>query len=166
MNLERFNALPQEAAQAELTRCCGSTRWVTRVLAARPFANAEALHAACDDAWKVMQEADWLEAFRHHPKIGDVNALRAKFATTAAWAEQEQAGSKGAAEATLQALKRGNDAYERKFGYIFIICATGKSAAEMLAALEERLPNEPALELRLAAEEQKKITRLRLEKAT
>ena len=166
MNLQHFNALPHEAALAELIRCCGSTRWAAQVIAARPFASAEALETVCEEAWAMMREADWLEAFRHHPKIGDIDSLRAKFASTAAWAAQEQAGSQGATEETLQALKRGNEAYERKFGYIFIICATGKSAPEMLAALERRLANEPAAELPLAAEEQKKITRLRLEKAT
>jgi 2-oxo-4-hydroxy-4-carboxy-5-ureidoimidazoline decarboxylase len=111
-----------------------------------------------------MGEADWREAFTHHPRIGDVSKLREKFASTATWSSQEQKGVSGASEETIQALAQGNRAYEEKFGFIFLVCATGKSAEEMLALLRERMPNDAAAELRIAAGEQAKITRIRLEK--
>ena len=112
----------------------------------------------------ASRETDWREAFTHHPKIGDVDALREKFASTAAWAAGEQGAVRQASEATLQGLKAGNEAYEQHFGYIFIVCATGKSADEMLALLQARLPHSPAEEIHVAMAEQAKITRLRLEK--
>ena len=111
-----------------------------------------------------MTAADWREAFAHHPKIGDVESLRRKFASTSVWTAGEQSGVVGAEEAVLTALAEGNAAYEARFGYIFIVCATGKSAGEMLEILQTRLLSGPRTELRVAAEEQKKITRLRLEK--
>ncbi|RZK26134.1 MAG: OHCU decarboxylase, partial [Hymenobacter sp.] len=111
-----------------------------------------------------LSEADWREAFTHHPKIGDVSALREKFASTATWAAGEQGAVRQASQSTLEALAAGNEAYAQRFGYIFIVCATGKSAAEMLALLQARLPHEPAQEIKIAMSEQAKITRLRLEK--
>lgn len=129
-----------------------------------PFQNKEELLAAAEEVWFKLLPNDWLEAFTHHPKIGDLNSLRAKFASTRQWAEGEQASVSTASEEVLRALAEGNAAYERKFGYIFIVCATGKSAEEMLAILQARLPNEHATELFLAAVEQSKITRIRLEK--
>lgn len=114
--------------------------------------------------WNELSEADWREAFTHHPKIGDVNSLKEKFVSTSAWAEGEQGAVKAASQATLEALAAGNAEYEKKFGYIFIVCATGKSADEMLALLQARLPNKPAAEILSAMGEQDKITRLRLEK--
>lgn len=129
-----------------------------------PFQNKEELLAAAEEVWFKLLPNDWLEAFAHHPKIGDLNSLRAKFASTRQWAEGEQASVSTASEEVLRALAEGNAAYERKFGYIFIVCATGKSAEEMLAILQARLPNEHATELFLAAVEQSKITRIRLEK--
>ena len=130
----------------------------------RPFADAAALFALADACWAGLSRDDWLEAFAHHPRIGDVEGLRTRFANTRAWAAGEQAGTASASEAVLQALTEGNRAYEARFGYIFIVCATGKSAEEMLGLLHARLPNDPAAELPIAAEEQRKITRLRLEK--
>lgn len=164
MTVDELNALSPEAAAAEFERCCGARRWVAAMLAARPFADAAAAHAAADAAWSACGPDDWREAFTHHPRIGDVEGLRKKFASTATWASGEQAGAAVATEATLQALAQGNHDYEARFGHIFIVCATGKSADEMLAILRSRLPNEPAAELRLAAAEQHKITHLRLEK--
>jgi 2-oxo-4-hydroxy-4-carboxy-5-ureidoimidazoline decarboxylase len=134
------------------------------MLARRPFASVESLYETADKVWIWLYEEDWLEAFTHHPKIGDIDSLRAKFANTKAWAEGEQSGVEAASEEVLQGLAAGNSAYEAKFGYIFIVCATGKSAGEMLAILNSRLPNDPAVELQLAAVEQQKITRIRLEK--
>lgn len=152
-------------ASAALTRCCGASRWVQGMLERRPFGSAEALHRAADEVWATMERADVLEAFDHHPRIGaDLGALREKFASTADWSGGEQASVAEASEATLHALRDGNVAYEARFGHIFIVCATGKTAAQMLALLEARLPNEPADELRIAAAEQAKVTHLRLDK--
>jgi 2-oxo-4-hydroxy-4-carboxy-5-ureidoimidazoline decarboxylase len=159
-----FNQLDTATCREELTRCCGATRWVEGMLARRPFTSVEDLFAAADQVWIWLYEDDWLEAFTHHPKIGDLESLRKKFATTAGWASGEQSGVQSASEGTLQGLADGNRRYEEKFGYIFIVCATGKTADEMLAILTKRLDNEPAVELQLAAVEQQKITRLRLEK--
>lgn len=164
MTLHEFNALTDDAARAELLRCCGSTRWAEKTLARRPFADKAAALAAADAAWAETGEKDWLEAFAHHPRIGGKDALRAKFAATKAWAQGEQASVAAADEATLDALEKGNANYEARFGFIFIVCATGKSAAEMLALLNARLPNDRAPELKIAAGEQHKITKIRLEK--
>ncbi|MBI5169703.1 MAG: 2-oxo-4-hydroxy-4-carboxy-5-ureidoimidazoline decarboxylase [Candidatus Eisenbacteria bacterium] len=164
MTIEQLNAAPAAAAAEALERCCGASAWVRAMLGARPFASAEALHAAADACCAALEERDWLEAFTHHPRIGDVASLRAKFASTARWAGGEQAGAAAADEATLQALAKGNDDYFARFGFIFIVCASGLSAAEMLARLEARLPHERAEELRIAASEQNRITHLRLDK--
>ena len=135
------------------------------MLAGRPFESSNALLATADEVWQRMERADILEAFSHHPAIGaDLDELRAKFAATAAWSESEQAGAGAASEATLLALRQGNLAYRERFGYLFIVCASGKSASEMLTLLEARLLHSSAQELPVAAAEQAKITRLRLEK--
>jgi 2-oxo-4-hydroxy-4-carboxy-5-ureidoimidazoline decarboxylase len=139
-------------------------RWVERMLAARPFGDAARLLAAAEDAWAGLSPDDWREAFAHHPRIGDKDALRARFASTREWAAGEQAGAMAASEDVLEALARENQAYLERFGYIFIVCATGKSATEMLELLRARLRNDTAAELRVAAAEQARITRLRLEK--
>lgn len=164
MTLAKLNALSKESAQAELLRCCGCVRWAADVLVLRPFPDTAALLAASDAAWAAADEKDWREAFSHHPRIGGKDALRARFAATQSWAAGEQAGAAAASEAVLDALAAGNAAYERRFGHIFIVCAMGKSAAEMLDLLKSRLGNAPGAELRLAAGEQNKITKIRLEK--
>lgn len=132
--------------------------------AAFPFSDRDALLQKADDVWNGLSESDWREAFAHHPKIGDVESLKKKFATTASLASNEQASVKQASQQTLQSLTRGNDAYEEKFGFIFIVCATGKSAEEMLRILQSRLPNNREEEIKIAAAEQAKITTLRLQK--
>lgn len=149
-------------ARGLLGRCCGSTSWVERMLAGRPFRSREALLATARDIWFGLDRSDWLEAFTHHPKIGDRNDLRRRFASTGHLSDKEQAGLAGAREETLAALAEANRAYEERFGYIFIVCAAGRSADEMLAVLHERLQNDPETEIRIAAEEQAKITELRL----
>lgn len=164
MTLEEFNALPEEEAVSRLLLCCGCASWAAAVARARPFASKEALRAASSEHWSRAGEREWLEAFAHHPRIGGKDALRAKFSATKDWALGEQAGTAAADEATLDALAKGNADYEAKFGFIFIVCATGKTAAQMLALLGERLPNARAHELRVAAGEQAKITEIRLEK--
>lgn len=164
MTLSDLNALSPAARAEALATCCGATAWVSTLNAQFPFNSAAALYEAAERTWHNLAEADWREAFAHHPKIGDVRALQEKFASTAAWAAGEQGAVKQASLETLEALAAGNAAYEQKFGYIFIVCATGKSAAEMLALLQARLPHEPSQEIHVAMAEQAKITRLRLEK--
>lgn len=164
MTLEELNQLAPADARSALERCCGARAWVERMRTKRPFANRDALFAAAEQAADGLGRADWLEAFARHPRIGDREALRARFADTAAWASEEQKATTGASEGTLAALEQGNRAYEARFGYGFIVCATGRSADEMLAILHARLENDPELELVMAAQEQRAITRLRLEK--
>jgi 2-oxo-4-hydroxy-4-carboxy-5-ureidoimidazoline decarboxylase len=164
MTLSELNAQTPDAARAEFLRCCGAARWAEGMVRRRPFKDKAALLAAADAEWALTDEKDRLEAFAHHPKIGGKDALRARFAATSDWAKGEQSGAAAADEATLDALARGNADYERRFGFIFIVCATGKSAAEMLSILRARLPNARAAELGTAAAEQAKITKLRLEK--
>jgi 2-oxo-4-hydroxy-4-carboxy-5-ureidoimidazoline decarboxylase len=162
--LERLNTATTEEATQAFTRCCGSTTWVKRMLEVRPFRDAEHLYAEAEDAWTRTGPEDWKEAFTHHPRIGDVSKLREKFASTAQWSSQEQQGVSQADERVLEALAQGNKDYEARYGFIFLVCATGKSAAQMLALLQGRMNNPPDAELRIAAGEQAKITRIRLEK--
>ena len=162
--LHRLNAANQSSAEADFLRCCGASKWVLAMMNARPFADAETLFESSERAFDTLEKMDWLEAFAHHPKIGDIGSLRSKFAATREWAGDEQAGTGAANEATLRDLALGNSDYEKKFGFIFIICATGKSAGEMLVALQARLSNTGETEIGNAAEQQKRITRLRLRK--
>lgn len=162
--LEKLNALPAADATAELLKCCGSTRWAQRMSGARPFRNAEALLETADRIWWKLDATDWLEAFRSHPKIGETKAAASVSAESRRWSEGEQAGTRGASQSSLDALAEDNRVYENRFGYIFIVCATGKSTEEMLQLLRARLSNDPEIELRIAAEEQRRITNLRLQK--
>src|SRR5881409_296437 len=152
------NALSDERARAALQRCCGARHWVDAMLAARPFASDAELLATAERVWWGLGRADWLEAFAAHPRIGG------RVGAGMGWARREQAGAADGAAATLAALAQGNVTYEERFGHVFLISATGKTADEMLGALRGRLSNDPATELRVAAEEQAKITRLRLDK--
>lgn len=155
----RIDAMSAEAARAALVHCGGSRRWAEAMLARRPFASDEALRAAADELWATLDRDDLLEAVGHHPRIGaDLGALRDRYAAA------EQAGVAGASEDALIALRDGNLEYERRFGYIFIVCATGKSAAEMLDILRGRLDNDPADELAITAGELARILHIRLEK--
>lgn len=162
--IDWLNRLPFEEARAEFLRCCGSTRWADALARARPFKDVPAVYAEAGWLWSQTGPDDWKEAISHHPRIGDVDKLRERFKATGAWSEQEQKGMEGAGEDIIQALADGNREYEARFGFTFLICATGKSAREMLEHLRERMNNPPALELRIAAGEQAQITRLRLEK--
>jgi OHCU decarboxylase len=164
VNLEVINAWTDDAARESFERCCGSRRWSEAMARARPVDSEATLIATAERIWWGLSEADWLEAFGAHPRIGDVDAIRARFATTAAWASREQAGALGASEEVLQDLARGNRLYEERFGYIFIICASGKTAEEMLGLLTQRLGNDAEAEIKIAAGEQMKITRIRLER--
>jgi len=162
--LKRLDALPPEQAAAAFLRCCGSRRWAQAMERGRPYADAPSLLAAADRELASLGREDWLEAFSHHPRIGDRASLAARFPATAGWSAAEQGGVAGAGDDVLDALLRGNREYEARFGHIFIVCATGKTAAEMLELLRERLPNAPGDELEIAAAEQRKITAIRLAK--
>jgi len=151
-------------ARRLLTTCCGSSAWVERMLRRRPFGSEERLTNAAREAWADLTHTDWLEAFSHHPKIGDRASLAKRFAATAHLSAREQRGVDDATTQVLDDLAAGNRAYEDTFGYIFIVCATGKSAAEMLGLLHSRLRNDAETEIRVAAEEQAKITEFRLER--
>jgi 2-oxo-4-hydroxy-4-carboxy-5-ureidoimidazoline decarboxylase len=161
---EFINQLNDQSLTAALTKCCASRRWVESMAAARPFADDEAVLHQATTIWNGLQPADWREAFAAHPKIGDLESLRGKFGNTRDWANGEQSGVASAAEATIRQLAELNREYEARFSYIFIVCATGKTAEEMLAILKQRLPNDPQGELSVAAGEQLKITLLRLQK--
>jgi 2-oxo-4-hydroxy-4-carboxy-5-ureidoimidazoline decarboxylase len=163
-HLEKLNKASIETAFDIFLRCCHSKKWAVQMVNGRPYTSRVTLLAAADAAWRNTSPDDWREAFDGHPRIGDKAALRAKFAATAQWAANEQSGAMGASEAVLDALAKGNRDYEARFGHIFIVCATGKSADEMLKLLKARMANGPDTELRIAAGEQAKITRLRLEK--
>ncbi len=163
--LTTFNKLPTKEAKTALFKCCGSGTWVDKLMNHFPFDNEKILFEKVNDTWYTeTSEADALEAFSHHPKIGDVESLKKKFANTADWASNEQAGVNSAAQQTIQDLAAYNDKYFEKFGYIFIVCATGKSASEMLHLLKERVSHHPTEELDIAKGEQHKITLIRLKK--
>lgn len=162
--LSRLDALPEPEALAAFGRCCGARRWAEAMTRGRPYREEAALLAAAEQAFAPLTRADWLEAFSHHPRIGDRASLAARFPATAGWSQAEQAAAGDAAAEVLDGLLQGNRQYEARFGHIFIACATGKSAPEMLALLRERLPNDPDAELEIAAAEQRKITSIRLKK--
>ena len=153
--LAAINAMAEEEAGAAMLACCGSKRWARRMAERRPFSSEAELFADAGRIWGELSEEDWLEAFAAHPKIGE---------RASGQAAAEQAGARGASPETLAALARANREYEERFGYIFIVCASGRSAEEMLDLCRRRLHNAPAEELKVAAEEQRRITRLRLEK--
>ena len=166
MDLEQLNSMPHDEAANALLQCCGSTRWAEHVANARPYANLETLIANANDAWWSLEHDDWLEAFRSHPKIGAKKAAAPVSDQSRQWSGQEQAGVATASRETVDALAALNWAYEQKFGFIFIICATGKTPDEMLESLKKRLENDAETELPIAAAEQSKITELRLKKLT
>ena len=162
--IERLNSLPAGEAEAELLKCCGSARWAREVAARRPFRGADELLDAAAEVWSSLDAADWLEAFSRHPKIGGRKAAGGQTLKEQAWSAAEQSGMVSADEGARDELARLNRVYEARFGYIFIVCATGKTPAEMLSLLRARLENDGETEIRVAAGEQQRITRLRLRK--
>lgn len=164
MTLEQLNQLSAETAAQAFGQCCAASDWISGMVAGRPYETTDALLANADQVWSSLDETNLLEAFGAHPQIGNVNSLRKKYASTKALAAGEQSAVSQASEETLQALAQGNLDYEKKFGFIFIVCATGKSALEMLELLQARLPNTREQELLNAAREQHAITVLRLQK--
>lgn len=160
---ERINRAPPAEARAQLELCCGSSRWINRMMAHIPFASREAALKAARDEWFALLPADWREAFDHHPRIGaSTSSVAQDFSPASAISAREQAGVASATDDVKRALAEGNRAYEERFGHIYIVCATGKSAEEMLAILNARLKNDPETEMRIAAEEHAKICDLRL----
>lgn len=164
MTLAEFNRLPPGEARLALERCCGCAAWVDAMIARRPFAHLDHLLGIAQALWWSLPADGWREAFGHHPRIGDLELLERRFASTADLAGREQSAVSTASPETLAALAEGNRAYQEKFGYIFIVFATGRSADEMLRLLRERLPNDPEIELHNAAREQLEITKLRLDR--
>jgi 2-oxo-4-hydroxy-4-carboxy-5-ureidoimidazoline decarboxylase len=162
--LAQLNSMSRGDAIAAFTRCCGSSKWATVMCDSRPFASLSQMCDRADDVWESLGEPDYVEAFSHHPRIGDTTAQDLRFAGTREWSQKEQAGAASAPDTTREALARFNNEYFNKFGFVFLICATGKTAAEMLAELQRRLGNDRETELRNAAQQQRLITRLRLAK--
>ncbi|HBB94745.1 MAG TPA: OHCU decarboxylase [Blastocatellia bacterium] len=163
-SVNRLNELSANDAYAEFLKCCGSTKWAQEMTAARPFATEQELFTTADDISSSLEDEDWLEAFRAHPKIGERKAATAQSHQEQKWSAQEQSGVSEASAGTISQLAERNREYEDRFGFIFIVCASGKSPDQMLAILNSRIDNDPRTELRIASEEQIKITRLRLEK--
>ncbi len=164
MKLEDFNKQSREKAGQDLFKCCGSKTWVNKIMKNFPFNSIEDLKISSDRSWFSCKKEDWLEAFSHHPKIGDQSVADKKHSSTADWAKQEQSAVKDAEQGILSELAKSNQSYQEKFGFIFIVCATGKTAIEMLKLLNDRINNEPEKELHIAINEQNKITHLRIDK--
>jgi OHCU decarboxylase len=160
--LEEWNRLDAAEAQTSLLACCGSRAFASAVVASRPYPNLDALLAKADAIWWSLPEADWREAFACHPRIGESHAnASARFS---AWSSQEQSTARAAAEPVLDAIARRNREYEARHGFIYIVCANGRTAEELLAVLDSRLENPTGAELREAAEQQRQITHIRMRK--
>ncbi len=162
--LARWNALPSGEAAVEILSCCGSRAWAANMAARRPFADQQNLFQAADECWQNLPEADWLEAFRSHPRIGEQHAQKKTTAVSAAWSRSEQGQMQEADAAILMRMREGHREYEERFGRIFIVCASGRQPAELLRILESRLANDPAQELLESAAQQQQIMQLRLRK--
>ena len=162
--LQRWNELDVSSAESEILPCCGSRAWAQELASLRPFAEPTDLLTISDGVWSNLDVADWNEAFASHPRIGERNAPASATALSSQWSTQEQSAAELADSQIKDELSRANALYEARFGRIYIVCATGKSAEEMLAILRRRLDNEDAVELREAAEQQRQITQLRLRK--
>ncbi|MHB8499385.1 MAG: 2-oxo-4-hydroxy-4-carboxy-5-ureidoimidazoline decarboxylase [Candidatus Acidiferrales bacterium] len=162
--LARWNGLQPEQAAESILPCCGSKAWARGMAARRPLLEEAALLSACDQVWKSLSESDWLEAFRSHPRIGESRSPSESPAQSAAWSGEEQRKVGAAGEEVKAALAVGNRAYEHRFNRTFIVCATGKTAPEILAILQRRLQNDETAELHEAAEQQRQIAHLRLKK--
>lgn len=162
LTLDDLNRMSADQAAPLLQSCCGAREWVSRMLDRRPFHQLDALLSTADHVWRSLSSADWLEAFSHHPRLGEQRAHAATTTMARDWSAAEQSRISDATQIARAALADANRAYEARFGYICIICATGKSVEDLLAITRSRLANTPAVELPVAAEEQRKITRLRL----
>ena len=164
MTFAALEALSDNDARQTLTACCGARAWVEGMLAARPWRDRDALLALADRCWAALPPADVAHAVAHHPRLGEARAAAALNALASQWSAGEQSGATAADDPTRRALAAGNAEYEARFGHTFILCASGRSAADMLATLRARLANDAATELRITAAELHRITRLRLER--
>ena len=162
--LAHLNTMPADELAEHLRACCGSSHWVDRMVALRPFASTESMLSASDEVGRTLTREDWLEAFNHHPRLGESAASVPQGDRARAWSEKEQASLADVGSDLRTALAHANAMYEQRFGYICIICASGRDSEELLAITRARMGNAPGIELRIAAEEQRKITRLRLQK--
>jgi 2-oxo-4-hydroxy-4-carboxy-5-ureidoimidazoline decarboxylase len=161
--LAAWNASDKASALAQMLACCGARRWAQALVAMRPIQDEEKMLAAADRLWATMEEPDWMEAFACHARIGERRSANAN-TQSVAWSAEEQSGAAQAAKRVRDDLASGNAKYEERFGFTYIVCATGKSAEEMLAILTRRLKSDRDLELREAAEQQRQITQIRLRK--
>ncbi|WP_263357515.1 2-oxo-4-hydroxy-4-carboxy-5-ureidoimidazoline decarboxylase [Acidicapsa ligni] len=161
--LAAWNRKSAQEATGDLLSCCAANRWAAQLVALRPFADEEALYSAADQVWAEMEETDWMEAFLAHPRIGHRKTPHAS-AQSSHWSQQEQSSVNTAQSGVLEELAAGNQRYEERFGFTYIVCASSKSADEMLAILNRRLPGARQAELREAAEQQRQITQIRLRK--
>jgi 2-oxo-4-hydroxy-4-carboxy-5-ureidoimidazoline decarboxylase len=164
ISVAELDAMPEARARELLASCCGSSRWVAAMLTRRPFGSREVLLSAADLDWLMLDPADWREAFSHHPRIGEQRAAHPQPGSGNSWSAGEQARMRDASDAVRAELVEINREYERRFGYVYIVCATGKSAEEMLERALARLKNDAETELAVAAKEQQQIMRIRLEK--
>jgi OHCU decarboxylase len=162
--LRRLNVLQPPAAEAEFLKCCGSKNWARQMGQQLPFRNRRELLQAAEEVWWNLSPEDWLEAFRSHPKIGEQNPAAQTSVASLAWSGEEQEGMSDANADVMRSLAELNRRYEEKFGFIYIVCATGKGSDELLTILQERLQSDAKSELTTAAREQAKITELRLDK--
>jgi len=164
MKINQLNQLTEQQAYEVFETCCVAPNWVNAMVSARPFTSEQHVYESAQSIWQGLTSEDYLAAFEGHPQIGDVSTLKAKFANTAHKAGDEQSGMQVASEDVLQEMMALNKAYLEKFGFIFIVCATGKSALEMRTLIQARIDNDKTTELAIAAAEQAKITKIRLEK--
>lgn len=163
-DVSAFDALPEHEAAMLLETCCGASAWIHAMVVRRPFGTLHVMLETAGEVWWSLGPDDWREAFDHHPRIGEAAAAVPQGERSRAWSSDEQRGTSVASADVRQTLAEGNREYERRFGHIYLVCATGRSAEDLLATLRTRLTNDPATELRVAAGEQAKVTRLRLEK--
>ena len=161
--LAAWNNVGESVALKAILACCAARRWAQAIVMRRPYSSPESLCLTSNEVWSTMEEPDWLEAFAAHPRIGERKAPSAT-TTASAWSEQEQSSTASAAQEVLADLAAGNAQYEERFGFTYIVCATGKSAEEMLAILRRRLTNDRGTELREAAEQQRRIMQIRIRK--
>ena len=164
MTVAELDGMTGPQAGEVLRSCCGASRWVEAMIASRPFGDREQVLSTSARIWRALEPADWKEAFSYHPRIGESKGALPQSEPGQAWSAAEQAGVRAAGIAGRRALAETNREYEARFGYIYVVCAAGKSAEELLALARIRLSNDPETELTVASEEQLKITRLRLEK--
>jgi len=162
--VSELNSLPAEAAADRFRSCCGSTRWVESMVARRPFGSLDELLLAADQEWAATNASDWHEAFSHHPRIGERQSVATQSAEASRWSAGEQTGMNSASVNIRSELAEINREYESRFGHVYIVCATSRTGEELVAMAKQRMHNDPASELTIAAEEQRQITRLRLRK--